>query len=169
MSDEPEFLYLIAQVAIATVTLSGITMMLAVSGRSIEEARRRQILIQLRLAFLVTTLSIFPLILLLFDLDEQLLWRVASSTYLLVFILSVIFGFKHKLFPTGRRMLRLPSYLKRISAIILLPANLWLAEAWPYILQLFIAWNASMVLFLIFVGEIFAIDAREHGTQAENA
>ncbi len=157
-----EFLYLIAQVAIATVTLSGITMMLAISGRSLDEARHRQILNQLRMASLVTTLSIFPLLLDLLGVNGQALWRVTSGTYLVVVIILYAYAFINKLGAIGALVLRLPSNVTATSALILLSANLWYAVPWPYLLQLFIAWNASMVLFLLFIGEILGVVGREN-------
>ena len=52
------------------------------------------------------------------------------------------------------------------SAIILLSFNIWQAQPWPYLLQLLIAWTASMVLYLNFIQ--VALDAKVEGDSIEN-
>jgi len=160
--EEKELLYLIAQMAIATVTLSGITMMVAISGRKLEAGRyHRLINSQLRMAFLVTMLSVLPLMFAQLGLSDQLLWRSASCIYLLLITIFGVYAVTQRIMPTGSLAARLPANLAIASAAILLSINLWLAEPWPYILQLFLAWIASMVVFLIFVADILGLVEKE--------
>jgi len=161
-NEEKELLYLLAQMAVATVTLSGITMMVAISGRKLE-ATRHHLLInsQLRMAFLVTMLSVLPLLLGQLGLSGPTLWRSASGIYLALVTFFAVYAVSHRLIPTGSLASRLPANLAIASAGILLSTNLWLAAPWPYILQLFLAWNASMAVFLIFVADILGAVEKE--------
>ena len=43
-----------------------------------------------------------------------------------------------------------------LSALFFMSMNLWLATAWPHLTQLFVAWVASMGLFLAIVYEVLA-------------
>ena len=49
-----------------------------------------------------------------------------------------------------------------VGAFLLLPANLWLAESWPYLVQLCLAWTISMALFIRFIYEVLS-EKRESG------
>jgi len=161
-TEEQELLYLIAQMAIATVTLSGITMMVAISGRKLEASRHHRLInSQLRMAFLVTMLSVLPLILGQLGLSGPFLWRLASGIYLVLVMFFGVYALMQKLIPTGTFASRLPANLAIASAAILLSTNFWLAVSWPYILQLFLAWNASMAVFLIFVADILGVVEKE--------
>lgn len=157
-------LYLMAEISIATVALSGITMVLAVTNAGLTRQRAALISIQLRMAVVVTACSIFPLLLVLFDLPGDIFWRVASGFYLL----SVFANTASRLSgPASLSVLsRSAAILVRctaLSAITLLPLNLWLATSWPYLTQLCIAWSVSTLIFLGFIHEVLS-DAQDNAS-----
>ena len=157
-----DLLYLMAEVSIATVALSGITMVLAVSSVKLNTARASQISIQLRMAFIVTTFSIFPLLLQHYGLNDRLLWQTASIGYIIGVALNLLwntFGHSSKLkLPRSSQLL---VGLTGTSAFILLSLNIWLATTWPYVTQLFIAWSTSTMLFLSFILEVLSSDDQQ--------
>jgi hypothetical protein len=158
-----DLLYLMAEVAIATVALSGITMMLAISGMQLDAQRSAQITTQLRMAFIVVALALLPLLLLQFELNDALLWRIATGVYLLVIV-----------YVTVRSALGSESYdrlprdtaalvaIPGVGAFTLLPLNLYLAQSWPFLTQLCLAWGVSMALFIRFIYQVLA-DKRAQG------
>ena len=160
-----DLLYLLGEVSIATVALSGITMVLAVSGMKLTGHRIGQITVQLRMAFLVVAFSILPLVLLQFDLSEKLLWLISTGSYLIVIVFLMI---RFRMNAEGYEGLprhSLPiALVASIGALTLLPVNLWLAESWPYIVQLFIGWAVSMGLFIRFMYEILSERRDQGGT-----
>ncbi len=150
--DTQSLLYLIAEVSIATVALSGITMVLAVSGSQLKEERANQIATQLRMASIVVACSLLPLLLNEFKLSEALVWRGATGAYILLIIYVMVRGIMRAesytgLPPKSARLVMVAA----IGAVSLLPMNLWLAQGWPYITQLFFGWAVSMALFLEFI------------------
>ncbi len=149
-----QLLYLVAEISIATVALSGITMFLAVSNMRLEIIRASLINTQLAMAFAVTIFSVIPLFLAQFGFAATTFWRIASALYLI----GVICLWIHAGILSRREEVRLkPAKLAIFaasSAIILLTLNFWLASSWPYILQLLIAWISSMVLYLGFIKRV---------------
>jgi len=162
-SDTRDLLYLIAEVSIATVALSGITMVVAISGLKLNVHRTGQITVQLRMAFIVVAFSLLPLLLLQFDLLEDLLWRIATGSYILtivyVMIRSVMQAEGYDRLPPKSAPLVV---ITAIGAFTLLPLNLWLATSWPYMTQLCLGWAVSMGLFIRFIYEILS-EKRESG------
>lgn len=158
-----DLLYLMAEVSIATVALSGITMVLAVSNVDLTDQRAALIGAQLRLAFIVTAFSIFPLLLLQFDLSGSGLWRMGSAGYFAAVAVNIIWSLR-----TPASLAELPGHAGRlvgvtaVSAISLLSLNLWLAKSWPYLTQLCVAWSVSTLLFLGFIHEVLG-SGRERG------
>jgi hypothetical protein len=160
-----DLLYLMGEVSIATVALSGITMVLAVSGLKLTDHRVGQITIQLRMAFLVVAFSILPLVLLQFELAEGLLWRLVTGSYLLViFVLLIRFRMQAEGYESLPPSSVPIAVIASIGALTLLPLNLWLAESWPYMVQLFIGWAVSMGLFIRFMYEILSERRDQGGT-----
>jgi hypothetical protein len=129
-------------------------MMIAISGRRLDQSQHRQIQIQLGMVYFATIFSILPLLLEMLGLPNQWVWRTASGIWLLLVPGLNAFGVVRKLGPTGPASRRMPSRVLTVSGVILLSLNLWLATPWPYILQLFLAWNASMLLFLFFISDM---------------
>ena len=74
-----EYLFLFTEVAIATVALSEITMVLAISGKRLTVTSVNQIATQLRMAFYVTLFSILPLLLDQLQLEPAYTWRITSA------------------------------------------------------------------------------------------
>ena len=146
-----ELLYLVAEISIATVALSGITMFLAVSNMKLDIPRSSLINTQLRMAFAVTVFSVIPLFIAQFDLLSSTFWRFTSALYLMgiayLWIQAGVLsrGEKERLKPAKIAI------FAASTAVILLTLNLWLATAWPYMLQLLIAWTSSMILYLGFI------------------
>ena len=147
-----QLLYLIAEVSIATVALSGITMFLAVSNMRLDIIRSSLINTQLRMAFAVTIFSIIPLFAFqLLDFSAEETWRVVSALYLFgILYLWVQAGIFSRKAETKLKPAKLAVFAA-LTAIVLLTANIWLAAPWPYMLQLLIAWSCSMVLYLGFI------------------
>lgn len=150
-----DLLYLMAEISIATMAFSGITMVLAVSSVSLNAKHAGQIGLQLRMAFIVTAFSILPLLLSHYRLDEEELWRIASFAYVLAVLANLLYmAFNESsraLLPNKTGLL---AQFTGVSAIVLLFLNLWLATSWPYLTQLFIAWCTSTMLFLAFIHEV---------------
>ena len=69
-----DYLTLFAEVAIAVAALSGIIMVLAVSGRRLSKEQVAQIATQLRMALIVTVYSLLPLLLVNVDIEGAALW-----------------------------------------------------------------------------------------------
>jgi hypothetical protein len=144
-------LVLIAEVAIGTVALSGITMVLLVSGGRVDEMQRGTIAAQLSMAFVVVLVAIFPLLVNQYGLDAITMWRVSSAGYLMLVLgFFAVWG----LGLTQISVLQEVPVITRLpasSALILLGYNLWSGTDWPYVTQLFIALAVSMILYLSFV------------------
>ena len=156
MQDTSEFLSLFAEVAIATVALSGIIMVLAVSGMHLSKSHISRIAQQLRMALIATVFSLLPLLANSIEWEIEILWRSCSALYLstiLYVIYGGMFGKPTYIKPVGQQML---VTVAGVSGLTLLGLNLWLANSWPYLLQLTIALVVSMVLFLEFILEILA-------------
>ena len=150
-----DLLYLMAEVSIATAALSGITMMISLSGRKVSAERVTQALIQLRAAVFITGLSMLPLMLDQMGLDGATLWRVSSGLYLVVLAFIAIAFRPPEMsdFQPGLRVLGIATVL---TALLLNSLNLWLHTSWPYMLQLFIGWILSISLFLAFVYDVLS-------------
>jgi hypothetical protein len=151
MSSAPiDLLYLLAEVSIATVALSGITLVLAASKSGLSGDSAPQIAVQLRMASLITILAMLPLVLIECGLEAEILWRTSTAIYILAIIIVSVFNTKteHSISLMGI------VGVAGLSALLLLPANLWFAISWPYIAQLFVGWAVSLVLFLKIFHEI---------------
>lgn len=150
-----DLLYLIAEVSIATVALSGITMVLAVTNLSLTIERASLIGVQLRMAFVVTAFAIFPLLLIHFGLSGAKLWLWASIGYLLAVGFNILWSLV-----TPARLSKLPKIARFMvavtaaTAIFLLCVNIWLTTSWPYVTQLCFGWASSTFLFLNFIHEV---------------
>jgi hypothetical protein len=155
-STAKDYLSLFAEVSIATVALSGIIMVLAVSGKKLPAERVAQIATQLRIALIVTVMSLLPLLLINFQLEPNLIWRVVSGIYIGIMIyvgVSTSLGratYAHSLPVKTQNALQLMGG----CALVLMGLNLWLAVPWPYLLQLMIALIVSMGLFVDFIYKI---------------
>ena len=150
-----DLLYLMAEISIATVALSGITMVLAAANVALTDQRASVIAIQLRMAFIVTAFSLFPLLLVNYGLSGARLWIIASIGYVLAVAVNLLWSLvtPTSLSKLGKSPGRLVGFTG-VSAMALRPLNLWLAESWPYLTQLCIAWSTSTLLFLGFIHEV---------------
>jgi len=157
-------LYLMAEVSIATVALSGITMVLAVTNLELTNQRAALIGIQLRMAFIVTAFSVLPLLLTHYVPTEQVLWIGASIFYLLAVIANLVWSINNQNWisqlPPGAKKL---SALTAISAVVLLLFNVWRTMPWPYLTQLFIGWSCSTLLFLDFIHDVLKGETKPDG------
>ena len=79
MQDTSEFLSLFAEVAIATVALSGIIMVLAVPGMQLSKSHISRIAQQLRMALRATVFSLLPLLANSIELEIEMLWHSCSA------------------------------------------------------------------------------------------
>jgi hypothetical protein len=153
-----DYLALFAEVAIATAALSGIIMVLAVSGRKLSTDRVAQIATQLRMALIVTVFALLPLLLANVEITASWNWRICSGLYILTILYVGISSAR------GRRTYgqalaakgRAGGAVVGVSALALLPLNIWLAVPWPYLLQLMLALLMSIFLFLDFIVQILA-------------
>jgi hypothetical protein len=153
-----QILTLTAEVAIATVALSGITMILVTSNLALTFEKFARISSQLNMASVVAIFAMLPLFMDQLEIAPTTLWRVASVIYLVTVCLLVGNGFKHAQsqhkVPVMARIVMVPG----LSAFILLPLNVLYVSVWPYLFQLLIAWAVSLVLFLVFIREF--LDAK---------
>ena len=151
-----DYLTLFAEVAIAVAALSGIIMVLAVSGRRLSKEQVAQIATQLRMALIVTVYSLLPLLLVNVDIEGAALWRILAVAYMGMFVyigIGLAQGratYGQELSEKSRRAGGVVGY----SALVLMSLNLWLAVAWPYLMQLTIALVMSIYLFLDFIIQI---------------
>ena len=151
-----DYLSLFAEIAIATAALSGIIMVLAVSGRQISRQRVAQIATQLRMALIAAVFALLPLLSTNFDLASSAIWRICSALYLATILyvaISVARGkdtYGQSLDEQGR----IAGTVVGISALALMSLNLWLGAPWPYLVQLTIVLIVSMLLFLDFIVHI---------------
>lgn len=159
--DTLDMLQLLAEVSIATVALSGITMVLAVTNLELTDRRAALIGLQLRLAFIVTAFSVFPLLLLHYGLTGRILWISASAIYLSAVVTNLVWSSKNQNWvsqlPTVARRI---SVFTAISAVVLLLFNLWRAMPWPYLTQLYIGWGCSTLLFLGFIHDVLKSETK---------
>jgi len=153
MSPEVEaYLSLIAEVAVATVALSGITMVLIFSRIQLTEPKMGHIVAQLSIAFAVVVFALFPLMAINMPFVDEHLWRISSGCYLtLILTLQAMRLLKNSPLPNVSGYMNIPTTIPGVTAVILLTANIWLGEAWPHVLQLFIALVFSLALFLMFI------------------
>jgi predicted membrane protein len=153
-----QILTLTAEVAIATVALSGITMILVTSHMELTFEKQVRTSAQLNMASVVAIFAMLPLFLDQLEISPTTLWRVASVIYLVTVGVVVGVGFKrarsHRKVPVMGRIVLVPG----LSGFILLPMNILHVSVWPYLFQLFIAWTVSLILFLVFIDEY--LDAR---------
>ena len=158
-----DYLSLFAEIAIATVALSGIIMVLAVSGRKLSRVRVVLIATQLRIALIVTVFSLLPLLMTNFDLGPESIWRIASALYIGA-MLYVGVSLSRGRETYGRNLPRkgqIAGTIAGVSALILMTLNLWLAVPWPYLVQLMIALVVSILLFLDFIYQILVENAED--------
>jgi hypothetical protein len=151
-----DYLSLFAEIAIATVALSGIIMVLAVSGKQISRQRVAQIATQLRMALIAAVFALLPLLITNFDLLSSAIWRICSALYLATMLYLAISSARGK--DTYGQSLdkkgRLAVIVVGIPALTLMSLNLWLGTPWPYLVQLTIVLIISMLLFLDFIVHI---------------
>lgn len=158
-----EFLSLFAEIAIATVALSGIIMVLAVSGRKLATERVLQIAAQLRTALIVTVFSLLPLLMTNFDLYPESIWRIVSGL-LITLMLGLQFlgrgggGYVGDYLP---KSWRIAGPILWVSSVALQAVNLWLAAPWPVLVQLMVGWVLSILLFLEFIYQVLSENAEE--------
>ena len=157
-----DYLSLFAEVSIAVVALSGIIMVLAVSGRKLPRERVVHIATQLRMALIVTIFSLLPLLMTNFDLAGESIWRVASGMYVIAmfyvgFRASRGQGTYGNLSGAGRTA----GAIAGVCALVLMPLNIWLALPWPYLVQLMIALIVSIFLFLDFIYQVLIENSEE--------
>ena len=149
-----QILVLTAEVSIATVALSGITMILVVTNLDLTFEKVARISGQLNMASIVAIFAMIPLFLDQLEITQTILWRMASLLYLITVSSLLALGFKrarsNQKTPTMVRIVMIPG----LSALILLPLNMWLVSVWPYLFQLLIAWVVSLTLFLLFINDI---------------
>ena len=147
-----DLLGLVAEVAIGTVALSGITMVIVMSRQEEGDRQTGLVAAQLAMAFAVVVASILPKLLNTYGISEDQVWMISSGSYLAIII--------HLQVMRLRRGSRFPKMSGRAAAIVMVPAcsglvllaaNLWLRADWPYLTQLLIALATSMVLYLYFV------------------
>ena len=159
-----QLLILTAEVSIATVALSGITMILAVSNLGLTFEKVASISGQLNMASVVAIFSMIPLFLDQLEITQVVLWRTASSLYIITIVLLVskglLRGRSNQKAPAMVRIVLVPG----VSGLILLPLNIWFVSVWPYLFQLLIAWVVSLTLFLIFIMDILDDKIRKGGT-----
>ena len=155
-----DLLYLMAEVSIATVALSGITMVLATSTSVLTPERVAEITIQLRMASVVTVFCLFPLVAFYWGLDQRVLWRLSSGLYLTTLLGIFYWNYRHPLqLPTDFICL---GGAVGLVALLLLGANVWFGEAWPHLTQLFLGWLGSLFLFLVFIHEVLIGKTQDH-------
>ena len=147
-----ETIYLLAEISIATVALSGITMVIATSSSRITSEQAAQITIQLRMATIVTAFCIFPLVAQQWGLEDRALWQLSSTIYLVSILSAFVWSLLH---PIDMPVIhaRLVS-LVGLIAILLLGSNIYVGGAWLHLTQLFVGWLGSMFLFLSFIKEV---------------
>ena len=147
-----DLLGLVAEVAIGTVALSGITMVIVMSRQEEGDRQTGLVAAQLAMAFAVVLASILPKMLNIYGISEDQVWMISSGGYLAIII--------HLQVMRLRRGSRFPKMSGRAAAIVVVPAcsglvllaaNLWLRADWPYLTQLLIALATSIVLYLYFV------------------
>ena len=154
-SDSRELLYLLGEIFIATVALTGIIMVLLGTKSERRESHGAQIAMQLRMSSTVTIFAVFPLVMEKLGLSGEMLWRVSSGAYLstlLYFNARAIFSVDPTLRPKDQTAFVLIALTGAI-AMVTLTSNLFVGGASLHIAQLFIAWVASILLFRMFIIE----------------
>ena len=159
-----QLLMLTAEVAIATVALSGITMILAISHLGLTFEKVASISAQLNMASVVAVFAMIPLFLDQLDITQAVLWRTASTVYLVFLVVLVSFGFKRARSSQKAPAMARIAVIPGISALILLPINIWFVSAWPYLFHLLIEWVVSLMLFLVFIRGILNDKISQGGT-----
>ena len=156
-----DYLSLFAEIAVATVALSGIIMVLAVSGRKLSRERVVQIATQLRIALIATVFSLLPLLMTNFDLRPESIWRISSALYVgvMVYVIASMWRGRGTYGSNLPRNGRIAGTFAGVGALTLMPLNIWLAAPWPYLVQLMIALVVSILLFLDFIYQILLENA----------
>jgi hypothetical protein len=149
-----DLLYLLAEVSIATVALCGITMVLVAANQQLSSEQIARIVSQLAMSSVVVVFSIFPLLLnRIFD-EVEITWLIASAAYLVVVIAGNLSRFRQSgLLKNLNTRYRTVTGVAAVSAVLLLGVNIWLKTDFPYLIQLFVAWICSIVLFGGFIYE----------------
>jgi hypothetical protein len=155
-----QLLFLIAQLAIATVALSGITMLIGTSSLRLTFERVVRIRSQLNMASVVAVFAVVPLCIDQLGISESAVWRIASGLYLMTVCALVGAGVRkarsEKKVPVMTQVLLVPG----LGGLILLPLNIVFVSVWPYLFQLLIAWTVSLILFLLLMGDILEDKAK---------
>ena len=150
-----DYLALFAEISVAVVALSGIIMVLAVSGQKLARERVVHIATQLRIALIVTVFALLPLLMTNFNLAAEWIWRIASGTYILFMI---YIGFKLSRgagnYGTLPGAARIAGNTVGLCGVVLMPLNIWLGQPWPYLVQLMLALILSILLFLDFIYQV---------------
>ena len=145
-------LSIIAEVAIGTVALSGITMVLVMTRQAADQRRAGHVIAQLAMASAVVIGALLPMLIERFDLDAAAQWRLASAGYLAIIVFMNLLrlipgsGFP-TVYGTARRIVLVPP----LTGFVLLGGNLFLGMEWPHVTQLMIALAVSLVLYINFV------------------
>jgi len=156
-----DLLYLLAEVSIATVALCGITMILVTANQQLSPDKVARIVVQLGMSSVVVVFSIFPLLLNRIIVEKETTWLVASAAYLTIVVLSNLGRFqKSNILRDLSTRYGVVTGIAGISAVVMLGANLWLQTDFPYLIQLFVAWICSLILFSGFIYEVLS----ERGT-----
>ena len=157
-----DYLALFAEISVAVVALSGIIMVLAVSGRKIPRQRVVHIATQLRIALIVTIFSLLPLLMTNFNLAEESIWRVASGAYI-VFMAYIGFRLSQGagMYGSLPGAARVTGTAVGLCGVVLMPFNVWLGQPWPYLVQLMLALILSILLFLDFVYQVLGENSED--------
>ena len=149
-----DLLFLLGELFIATVALTGIIMVLLSTRSESRVTQGAQLAYILRMSSTVTIFAVFPLIVEKCGLEGHLLWRVSSGTYLctLLYFAGRAFLSDDPTYQVAKRAQILIG-LTGLIAMGTLISNLIIAGATLHIVQLFIAWVTSMLLFRSFILE----------------
>ena len=165
-----DLFYLMGEVSIATVALTGIIMVLATVNVKDGARKGAQIAMQLRMSSTVTMFSVFPLIVDRFGLSNEMLWRISSGAYFCTvcyFLFRSLVKMEASFLIEEGAAQRLV-VLTGLSAVILLGTNLFVAVESLHVLQLFIAWVVSLLLFRGFIVQALMQKPEDHSASPGN-
>ena len=105
----------------------------------------------------VVVFSLLPLILNRILDDEKTIWLVSSSIYLAVIVASNLGRLqKTNILRKLDSVYGVVTIVAGTSAVIMLGSNLWLRTDVPYLVQLFVAWLCSLILFAQFISDMLS-------------
>ncbi len=147
-----EFLAILAEVAIGTVALSGITMVLLMARQDPGERQTGLVASQLAMAFAAVVASLVPLLLNTYGLPISQIWMLSSAVYATIILTLQVPRFLPRArFPRISGLSAVIVTAPGASGMVLLGANLWIRTEWPYLTQLLLALATSMILYLYFM------------------